>query len=258
MNFYFQLALWGNRNDLSVSAGNLTSTLSDILEDSKQLEKNILVNDSNEIFEYVSSLKDRGDVGELTIVMDNCGLELVADLCLAIFCISHNLFNRVVFHVKKFPWFVSDVTSSDFHWTINQMKSEESNSALRDIAVKSQVYLDSNQFALAEENYWTTPLPFCKMNEADESLYKQLSQSKLIIFKGDLNYRKLGADLSWDPTTSFKTFLQNFHPSPLVALRTVKSEIICNLSSGKAEELKKLNEEWMELGEYGVVQFFMC
>ena len=62
MNFYFQLALWGNRNDLSVSAGNLTSTLSDILEDSKQLEKNILVNDSNEIFEYVSSLKDRGDV----------------------------------------------------------------------------------------------------------------------------------------------------------------------------------------------------
>ncbi len=86
---------------MSVSAGSLTSTLTELVEDSKCLENNILINDSELIWNYVNSLKELDDIGELHIIMDNCGLELIADLCLATFCLSHNFFKTVVFHVKR-------------------------------------------------------------------------------------------------------------------------------------------------------------
>lgn len=46
------------------------------------------------------------------------------------------------------------------------------------------------------------------MSEIDPDLYKRLSVSHLVIFKGDLNYRKLISDFSWDFTESFETCLR--------------------------------------------------
>lgn len=72
---------------------------------------------------------------------------------------------------------------------------------------------------------------------------------------GDLNYRKLGADISWPYTTAFHTFLQGFRPAPLLALRIVKAEIICDLPSTKVNELELLDKDWMVKGDYGLIQF---
>lgn len=72
---------------------------------------------------------------------------------------------------------------------------------------------------------------------------------------GDLNYRKLGADLSWPPTTSFEELLQGFKPAPLVVVRTVKAEIISDLLPGKVDEMNSVDKSWMENGDYGVIQF---
>lgn len=72
---------------------------------------------------------------------------------------------------------------------------------------------------------------------------------------GDLNYRKLGADLSWPPTTPFSELLQGFKPAPLVVIRTVKAEIVSDLPAGKAEEMNQIDKAWMENGDYGVIQF---
>lgn len=77
----------------------------------------------------------------------------------------------------------------------------------------------------------------------------------LLIILGDLNYRKLGSDISWPCATTFQTFLQGFNPAPLVALRTVKAEIISELPLSKAEELRKTDPDWMEKGVYGLIQF---
>ena len=156
-----------------------------------------------------------------------------------------------------FPWFVSDVTVRDFHWTLEIMKNDPDNGALRDLAEKCLFYLNTQQFAVEENFYYCTPLPYHIIEKEDPNLYRKLTRSKLLIFKGDLNYRKLGTDLNWPKTISFRNFLQGFNPAPLVTLRTVKSEIICSLPEGKEQELEAMNKEWMEMGEYGVIQFNM-
>lgn len=93
------------------------------------------------------------------------------------------------------------------------------------------------------------------MNDIDPSLFQQLQCSSLIIFKGDLNYRKLLGDFNWDFTDSFQKCLRGFNPANLCSLRTVKGDLICGLKPGVADQLTAQKSDWMFTGEYGIVQF---
>lgn len=93
------------------------------------------------------------------------------------------------------------------------------------------------------------------MREVNQNLYTYLGEAHLVIFKGDLNYRKLLGDMKWDTTDDFLTCLRGFHPTNICTLRTLKADLVCGLPQGKAEELQRLDTEWMCTGEYGVIQF---
>ena len=71
--------------------------------------------------------------------------------------------------------------------------------------------------------------------------------------KGDANYRRLLGDAHWPPTTSFAQ-ATGYFPAPLVALRTLKAEIIVGLRSGEAERLQTEDPAWLVNGKRGVVQ----
>jgi len=93
------------------------------------------------------------------------------------------------------------------------------------------------------------------MEGADPNLYSVLSTHELLIFKGDLNYRKLVGDINWDPTTPFKEALRGFLPAPLVSLRTCKADTVVGLKPGLGEEMNAKDPNWLTTGEYGLVQF---
>jgi damage-control phosphatase, subfamily III len=86
-------------------------------------------------------------------------------------------------------------------------------------------------------------------------LCSELSDSCLLIFKGDLHYRKLASDASWPPTTSFADALLGFGPAPLVSLRTLKADVIAGLAQGQAERLDAIDKRWQVNGRWAVLQF---
>ena len=87
-------------------------------------------------------------------------------------------------------------------------------------------------------------------------LYAQLAASDLVIFKGDLNYRKLVGDLDWARTTPFDQALGDFRPTKVLALRTLKADVVVGLKEGVATKLDQSCPDWMTNGQYAVIQ--MC
>lgn len=189
------------------------------------------------------------------LIHDNSGYELFTDFCLADFLIEKKLAKKIRFHSKAIPWFVSDVTPSDFSYTIETLKNHE-NKTLAQLGEKWSNFVDSGKFQLIETNYfWTTGYEYKFLKKIDLNLHDFLSESKLIIFKGDLNYRKLLGDVNWDPETPFKIALQGFSPTNICSLRTVKADCICGVKREVVEKLSQTEPEWMETGNYGVIQF---
>ena len=248
------MSLWGNKCDLSISQGNQNYQTIDPVSTLNQLHPFILVDHSDRVWELLSRLQNtKPGASQLAVILDNAGFELFTDLCLAEFLVSSKLVSRVVFYPKAFPWFVSDVTTEDFNWTLKQMLQSE-NDSLATLGKRLQGRIDSGVFTLKVHDFWTYHHDYSKMKVVAPELYKELGESDLILFKGDLNYRKLTQDRNWDTTTEFVQALGGFHPAPLCALRTLKADTVVGLSAGQAEATATVSEKWMTSGEYALLQ----
>jgi hypothetical protein len=71
--------------------------------------------------------------------------------------------------------------------------------------------------------------------------------------KGDLNYRRLVGDRHWSATSDFAE-LTGYFPSPVVALRTLKSDVIVGLDPATVIELDSTGTAWRTSGSYGLIQ----
>ena len=188
------------------------------------------------------------------VVLDNAGFELVTDLILADFLLAAGLATEVRFHGKSFPWFVSDVTARDFHWTIAQT-SAANHQWMSACGVQWKRYLKEGAWSYHDHAFWTLPHEYSDMAGAAPELHASLSSSHLLLFKGDLNYRKLVGDRDWPHATPFHLALRGFCPAPLASLRTLKANVQVGLGAGRGEELTADTPTWMTSGSYGVIQF---
>lgn len=217
-----EICLWGNATDLSL----LTSlTYEDIQklqgsEARKASEKNIIVNDLEAAYHVLKNTKNRGKTERrIDIVLDNAGFELYVDLILAGFLLSAGLATHVVLHPKSMPWFVSDVLPGDFAALLTALASPQSFYSTPSDDEKhsgkipeplSQIEIDELSFLFSEwsrfhaegqlilrpNRFWTEGGSFWRLPTSDPRLYEDLKESELVIFKGDLNYRKLTCDVS--------------------------------------------------------------
>ncbi|WP_414568251.1 damage-control phosphatase ARMT1 family protein [Nostoc sp. CCY 9925] len=235
-------ALWGNRVDLSLwSAFEDDRSRFDI---QSQLA-HILVDDTSQVKELLSNSQG----GRIDFVVDNAGFELVCDLCLVDFLLNSGLVNQIYLHLKPHPTFVSDAMMKDVHSTINFLAAT-SHQKVISFAQRLQKNIALGRLVLAEDYFWTSPLAFW---EIPNPLKNELAKANLIIIKGDANYRRLLGDRHWDFTTNIADIV-NYLPVPMVALRTLKSEVIVGLKPEVIEEVAKSDSSWLTNGQWGVVQ----
>lgn len=276
-NLFIQLALWANKSDLSISCMSADKVQQqkiashDIREALENMQSNILCDNSSDLWFKVQSLKDKIKAGYkdnsltcIDLVTDNSGYEVYIDLCLLhlfvlLFCgqeINESLKFRI--HVKRMPWFVSDTLRQDIRSLINFMTGTDQDVSLQTIGHKWQMFLDSNSWQIHEHKFWTLPHDFSEMPLVAPDLYRSLKESSLILFKGDLNYRKLTGDRKWHILTPFRVALRQFSPAPLVALRTAKADTVVGIEDVNIFARINNNElprDWMISGDYGFIQY---
>ena len=214
-----EICLWGNATDLSLLT-NLTYEDIQKLQGSsarKESEKNILVNDLTKAFEVLNQAKrSKKETRRVDIVLDNAGFELFVDLVLSGYLLATGLATEVVLHPKIIPWFVSDVVPKDLgdllgamadpqaFYTVAEDKDEKKPELLSDEEVENVKFLfedwsqlhSEGQLILRPNRFWTQAGAFWRMPTEALDLMDDLSESELVIFKGDLNYRKLTGDVS--------------------------------------------------------------
>ncbi|KAJ8084582.1 Hairy/enhancer-of-split with YRPW motif protein 2 [Marasmius tenuissimus] len=266
-----QVCLWGNSTDLSLLI-NMTEEQIKALQSTggdhlAATEKNILGNHLPKLWETVKELRDKTG-GRIDFVLDNAGFELYCDCVYADFLIQSGLATTVHFHGKRYPWFVSDVTRKDWNWLLNTMvygqlfpkASDQERESLRRLGLRWKQYEKEGKWVYEQHPFWCTGYTFWNLLSEAPDLFLHLSRSDLVIFKGDLNHRKLTYDCHAPASTPFDIAIGPMASSagaPKVAsLRTVKSDVVVGLGDEGDELAEKLDKEepgWKISGKYAVV-----
>ncbi|KAM0786168.1 hypothetical protein ACM66B_006975 [Microbotryomycetes sp. NB124-2] len=275
-----EVCLWGNATDLSL----LTSLTHDDIKALQSVERGkefFLHNDINTTWNYVKTF----DKQRFDFVLDNSGFELFSDLVFADWLVTLSPFaSEVVFHPKLIPWFVSDVQPHDFKLTLEALADPtffvvdeqgatagdgDDSLALQEMVARWKRYVEDGTFKLSVPvdlemgqpggelaDFWTSPWPFTEIEHRAPDLLKELQKSSLVIFKGDLNYRKLTSDAWWPTTTTFQEAIGPLRGLfTLLSLRTCKADVCVGLEPGKEEELDRTEPKWRVNGKYAVVSF---
>ena len=228
-----EICLWGNATDLSLLT---TLTYDDIqklqgAEARKAAEKNVLVNDLPAAFQILKASREakKNQERRVDIVLDNAGFELFVDLILAGYLLSSGLATNVVLHPKSIPWFVSDVLPKDFGDLISALAAPQEFYSTPDddgdlkangkppvpltpkeieqlkfLCDQWSAFHADGKLIIRPNRFWTTAGSFWRLPAQAPELYQDLKESELVIFKGDLNFRKLTGDVRTPTTTPWE------------------------------------------------------
>ena len=216
---------------------------------------NLLHNDTEVLFQYLNANKK---FKRFDIICDNAGKELFSDLYLAWYFLFNDIVDKVVFHLKPYPFFVSDATKEDFGFMVNAIMQHGGT----DFAAQCNNYIHEGKIEIEDDSFWAAPLCFKKMPE-ESKLREQLCNSDLIIVKGDLNYRRLVEDRDWPYTDSFLERTKGvFGDVPIFAPRVIKSDVLVGVSEAAYHTAKSsdshgapADQRFKGSGKWAVVHF---
>ena len=232
----FGLALFGNRIDLSFAAS---------LERGLGVDADDWLADDREA--AVRASLERS--GPIHVICDNAGTELTLDLVLADFLV-HELAAEVVLHVKLHPTFVSDAIVADVEdfLGIGSRNFGALPEAARGFQARLAAAVRAGRVRVAPDPFWNSSEALWEMPEA---LEREFARARLVILKGDANYRRALNDALWPEDTPF-TAATEYFPAPLLALRTLKSDPLVGLRPGEADALKVRDPNFRVNGKRGV------
>ena len=234
-------AIWGNQIDLSLwPATDAAPVTSEVDPD------RFLIDDRPRA---IRTLGDRIPP-TVDIVLDNVGSELIADLLVADMLLRSDLASTVRLHAKQYPIFVSDCTPRDIAETTKRMAGD-SDRHLRGAGERLRVEFGVGRLEVTAHPYWVSPLGWRQRPTALNAL---LDSSALIFVKGDANYRRLVDDRHWDFTTDFAAAVGST-PAPLLALRTVKSEVAAGLDAATVNRAAAADPTWLQNGRWAIAGF---
>jgi uncharacterized protein with ATP-grasp and redox domains len=228
-------ALWGNRVDLSyalaASHGGEAAHADDLL-----------VDDRPAILEKLLNRK-----GTIHIVCDNAGTELAMDFALVDALLE---LDNVVMHLKMHPTFVSDATVPDVLWLLGKLESGTQGTASVRLARRLREANEDGRLRFAPDLFWNSAH---FISDLPPRLVRLFQDARLVISKGDANYRRLVSDTLWPHTLHPSEVLASF-PAPLMALRTLKCDVVLGLPDGMAERLDAVDPLWRVNGKRGIIQ----
>lgn len=259
-----EIALWGNATDLSLLCHLSLEEIQDLQgrESIAKSQRNIVDNDIEQVWTYLNNPPNENH--RIDIVLDNSGFEFFTDIIYALYFLESGIASTIKFHVKDFPWFVSDVTPSDVDSLFSHLESSEifpNREDIDQLLLRLRKHFESGAIKVTQHQFWTTAYSYHEMPTVAPDLYQELKASLLVIFKGDLNYRKLAKDGLWPHTTPFKDAIGPLGAGSglkVLALRTNKSDVCVGIDS--LRKVKDLNEEapdgaWVRNGKYAVISF---
>ncbi|MGY0057192.1 damage-control phosphatase ARMT1 family protein [Streptomyces sp. LZ34] len=231
-------SLWGNRADLgfSMTAGGGAASGAD---------RPLVADDSAALW----SLLPAGGPNTVCLVADNAGRELVPDLLLIDHLLRHQHAEHVILHVKPYPYYVSDATTADVIDCARHLKQADGVAGV--VGKRLWEAMRRGRLTVRTHVFSCAPLPYADM---PEDLRQEFTDATATIMKGDLNYRRLVGDQLWPATTSFAERTAYF-PSPVAALRTLKSDVIVGLDERTEASLVAAHDQrWRTSGSHALIQ----
>lgn len=229
-------SVWGNRSDLSFSAGG------ELNREAGDTEL-LVVNDDTAAAEILMQAH-----GPVHIVMDNSGAELAGDLILTLELLQRGL--NVVLHVKVHPTYVGDTTVADFHHFVETACESEDSRVYSYGAALRQAF-ESGQITLAPDSYWCSTY---FLDQMPNRITQSLSGAGMVIFKGDFNYRRVMRDTPWPAGTPAVAATGQVELPATLLLRTMKSDVTWGIPQHVLDELDRAEPQWRTSGERAVIQ----
>lgn len=226
-------SLWGNRVDLSYAAASAHA---------KPGDEDLLVDERTVALPWLLRAAAR-----VHVIADNTGTELVLDLAL-IDALLEDVSACVTVHLKVQPVFVSDATVADL-WRALERMHERAGDA-RALASRLRSAFDEGRLRLAPNPFWSGSRFLWR---APAHLAAELAGATVVVLKGDANYRRMVGDALWPADTPLSD-VADYVSSPVLCLRTMKSDPVAGLPAGLAGKLDAVEPRWRIDGRRGVAQ----
>lgn len=218
-----------------------------------------LLNGEVGLNELVEALASGDGTGRVDLVPGEPGPSLVGDLLLAHALLTLRCCDSVVMHCPSFPLGLRGSTALDVAGHIAHLADPRKSDlwAVHHLGEALRMHVERGSLRFVEDSFWgMAHVPLDEL-PSDSALAASFAGSKIVVIKGDHNYRRLLSERDWPLGAQVEEamrFSAVKPPARVHALRVIKSRICCGLSPSAQQRAMDSDATWLESGWWALVQ----